>query len=74
METNMENLGYYNGKYDLIENMYVPMNDRACFFGDGIYEALLAKDGKLHFEDLHLKRFYENIKILGLNFDMDVLL
>ena len=35
----MENLGYYNGKYDLIDNMYVPMNDRACFFGDGIYEA-----------------------------------
>ena len=24
----MKNLGYYNGEYDLIENMKVPMNDR----------------------------------------------
>ena len=35
----MKNLGYYNGKYDLIENMTVPMNDRACYFGDGVYDA-----------------------------------
>ena len=34
----MENLGYYNGRYDLLENMTVPMNDRACYFGDGIFE------------------------------------
>ena len=38
----MENLGYYNGKFDLIENMTVPMNDRACYFGDGLYESGLA--------------------------------
>lgn len=25
----MENLGYYNGKCDLIENMSVPMSDRS---------------------------------------------
>ena len=25
----MENIGYYNGKFDLIEKMTVPMNDRA---------------------------------------------
>ena len=24
----MENLGYYNGEYDLIENMEIPMDDR----------------------------------------------
>ena len=40
----MENLGYYNGKYDLLENMTVPMNDRACYFGDGIFEVII-KDG-----------------------------
>ena len=37
----MENLGYYNGKYDLIENMTVPMNDRVCWFGDGVYLSLI---------------------------------
>ena len=35
----MKNLGYYNGEYDLIENMKVPMNDRVCYFGDGVYDA-----------------------------------
>ena len=34
----MENIGYYNGKFDLIEKMTVPMNDRAMYFGDGVYE------------------------------------
>ena len=29
----MKNLGYYNGKYDEIENMVIPMNDRASYFG-----------------------------------------
>ena len=28
----MENIGYYNGKFDLIEKMTVPMNDRAMYF------------------------------------------
>ena len=40
----MKNLGYYNGRYDLIENMTVPMNDRACYFGDGIYEAAYTRN------------------------------
>ena len=35
----MENIGYYNGKFDLIEKMTVPMNDRAMYFGDGVYDA-----------------------------------
>lgn len=32
----MKNLGYYNGKYDEIENMQIPMLDRVCWYGDGI--------------------------------------
>ena len=32
----MKNLGYYNGKYDEIENMQIPMLDRVCWFGDGV--------------------------------------
>lgn len=35
----MKNLGYYNGKYDEIENMQIPMLDRVCWYGDGIYDA-----------------------------------
>jgi len=35
----MKTLGYYNGKYGELENMSVPMNDRVCWFGDGVYDA-----------------------------------
>ena len=35
----MKTLGYYNGKYDELDKMMVPFNDRVCFFGDGVYDA-----------------------------------
>jgi len=63
----MENLGYYNGKYDLIENMYVPMNDRACFFGDGIYEAAYARNRIVYALDEHIDRLYESAALLDIN-------
>ncbi len=61
----MLNLGYYNGKYDLIENMYVPMNDRAEFFGDGIFEVAYARNGKIYALDEHMNRLYESADALG---------
>ena len=35
----MKTLGYYNGTYDELDRMMVPMNDRVCYFGDGVYDA-----------------------------------
>ncbi len=32
----MKTLGYYNGRYDEIDRMMIPMNDRVCYFGDGV--------------------------------------
>ena len=40
----MNNLGYYNGKIGLIEEMSIPMTDRAFYFGDGVYEAVLCRN------------------------------
>ena len=54
----MENLGYYNGKYDLIENMTVPMNDRACYFGDGIFEVTYTRNHIPYALDEHMDRLY----------------
>ena len=42
----MKNLGYYNGTFGPLEEMTIPMNDRAGYFGDGVYEATLARNGK----------------------------
>ena len=62
----MENLGYYNGKFDLIENMYVPMNDRACFFGDGIYEAAYTRNHIVYALDEHIDRLFDSAKALDI--------
>ena len=40
----MKELGYYNGKYGELNEMTVPMNDRACWFGDGVYEAGMCRN------------------------------
>ena len=59
-EKDVENIGYYNGKTGPIEEMMVPMNDRACYFGDGIYDAMFtAKHVPLSLDD-HLRRFYRS--------------
>ncbi len=63
----MLNLGYYNGKYDLIENMSVPMNDRACFFGDGIFEVAYARNYKIYALDEHMNRLYASAELLKYN-------
>ena len=34
----MKTLGYYNGKIDELDKITVPMLDRACYFGDGVYD------------------------------------
>lgn len=62
----MENLGYYNGKFDLIENMYVPMNDRACFFGDGVYEAAYTKNHTVYALDEHIDRLFYGARNLDI--------
>ncbi len=62
----MENLGYYNGKYDLIENMQIPMNDRAVFFGDGIYEAIYTRNYITYALDEHIDRLFESAAALDI--------
>lgn len=67
----MKNLGYYNGKYDEIENMQIPMLDRVCWFGDGIYDATYAHNHKIFDMDAHLNRFYNSAKLLDINMPIE---
>ena len=55
----MKYLGYYNGTYGPLEEMMIPMNDRVCYFGDGVYDATLARNGKIFALDAHLDRFLQ---------------
>lgn len=62
----MKNLGYYNGKYDELENMQIPMLDRVSFFGDGIYDATYSHNYIIHDLDLHVDRFFSSAGLLGM--------
>ena len=61
----MENLGYYNGKYDEIENMSIPMNDRVCYFGDGVYDATSSRNYTIFALDEHIDRIYNSVPVCG---------
>lgn len=63
----MKNLGYYNGKYDELENMSIPMNDRACWFGDGVYDAGPARNYHIFAIDDHVDRFFNSAALLDIN-------
>ena len=70
-ERSVENLGYYNGKYGLIEEMQIPMLDRVCWFGDGIYDATYAHNHIIFDLDAHLNRFFNSAKLLGINMPIE---
>ena len=63
----MKNLGYYNGAYDELEKMSVPMLDRVCYFGDGIYDATYSRNHIIYALDEHIDRFYNSAKLLDIN-------
>jgi len=58
----MENLGYYNGRYAPLDEMCVPMNDRACYFGDGLYEVAYCRNYKIYALNEHMDRLYESAR------------
>ena len=60
----MKTLGYYNGKYDELENMSVPMNDRVCWFGDGVYDAGPCRNYKIFAIDEHVDRFFNSAGLI----------
>ena len=67
----MKNIAYYNGKTAPIEEMMVPMNERACYFGDGVYEATIALNHKpMHFDD-HVDRIFRSAKLIDIDIPME---
>lgn len=66
----MENLGYYNGTYDRIERMSVPMSDRACYFGDGLFEVTYTRNHIPYSLSEHMERLYSSARELGIQIEM----
>ncbi|MBO5312850.1 MAG: aminotransferase class IV [Clostridia bacterium] len=63
----MENLGYYNGKTGLINELSIPITDRAFYFGDGVYDAVMCRNNIPYLLSEHIERLYHNCKLLDIN-------
>ena len=66
-----KNVGYYNGEIGPLEEMKVPMGDRALYFGDGIYEATCVANRVPFAMDDHLDRMYNSLRLLEIPFKKD---
>lgn len=62
----MKNLGYYNGKFGELDEMMIPMNDRVCWFGDGVYDAGPCRNYKIFALDEHVDRFFNSAALLDI--------
>ena len=62
----MRNLGYYNGRYGLLEEMMIPMNDRVCWFGDGVYDAGPCHNYHIFALEEHIDRFFNSAAALDI--------
>ena len=60
----MKELGYYNGAVGELSQMTVPMNDRACWFGDGVYDAQMVRNGVIFGLDEHVDRFFRSASMI----------
>lgn len=64
----MKNVGYYNGEVGVLDEMKVPMNDRAMYFGDGVYDATYAANRRIFEAPGHIERFYNSLTALRMPF------
>lgn len=67
----MKTLGYYNGTIGEIDDMKVPMSDRACYFGDGVYDAAYSVNNVIFALDDHVDRFFNSAGLLEIKITMD---
>lgn len=66
----MKELGYYNGTIGELDAMTVPMNDRACWFGDGVYEAHMCRNYRIFTLDEHVDRLFSSADMLRIRVPM----
>ena len=62
----MKTLGYYNGEIAELEELKIPMLDRACYFGDGIYDVAYSRNYHIYALEEHVDRFFQSAELMRL--------
>lgn len=60
----MNAIGYYNGTIGALDEIKIPLLDRAVYFGDGCYEACFVQNKKAFELEAHLDRFEQSMALL----------
>ena len=60
----MKTLGYYNGRIDELDRISVPMLDRACYFGDGVYDVTFSRNYNIYMLQEHVERIFQSAALL----------
>ena len=66
----MKELAYYNGRIGELSEMMIPMADRVCWFGDGVYEAHLCRNYHIFTLDEHVDRLFSSAAMLEIDVPM----
>lgn len=66
----MQHVGYYNGEIGPLEEMKIPMLDRAVYFGDGVYDSATFANNHIFALDEHINRFYNSCRLLNIPFSL----
>jgi len=67
----MKTLGYYNGEIDELDRLRVPILDRACYFGDGVYDVAFSRNFRIYALDEHVDRFFQSASLLRITPPID---
>ena len=67
----MPELANINGRFIPLSEARVPIEDRGFQFGDGIYEVIIAYDGRPFLLDQHMRRLRGSASAVGLEYDFD---
>lgn len=59
----MNSIAYYNGKFAPAEEMMIPALDRGVYFGDGVYEALYARNRRVFALREHMQRLEASLRL-----------
>ena len=62
----MDSIAYYNGQIGTPETIMIPMLDRVCFFGDGVYDATVSANGVIYLLDEHIDRLFRSAGMVGI--------
>ena len=62
----VKSIGYYNGKIGPIEELTMPITDRACYFGDGVYDVAYCNSGIMFAAEEHIDRFFRSCGAIGI--------